>query len=271
MNKSAKEQLKRTNNRIKDAARKGRLQAQQNELQYIENLLGEDFESLRQARSALNREVRSVGKRNKKQVTNIVKDVTKFVKQVTKAVPTKKRILKQLEKGISKVVESSFNKVAETFKLPVPKINKKRKAYTLEELSAEDKQSIYAFMQDTRYTEQIDRAFYTPGTSYGAEIPYSVTTNDGRNITGWSKTFVTYPTFNALFRVLSEYAVKASRKGVASPAIKEWLKHIKIVKWSGGYPAWKESRETYLEKHKHTVPSLGKMTPRVRKKRRRKK
>lgn len=248
--------ISNTKRSIKSAAKAGRLAAERNELSYIENLLGEDFTSLREARAAVKREVKSVSRKQKKQVTSIVKDITKFVKSEFK-LPPSKAAKKKIVKKIEQVAEKTFQAIANQFKIPVPHITPRKRSYELVELGPDDKTHILRWIHDTNYTNQLDLFVHKPGTLYAAEIPYTTKDGAGNTITGWSRTFNTAPSLNVLFRTLAGYADKDFRKGISAQQIEDWMKHIKIVQWTGGQNGWAATRKGYLNRNKTSAVVFG--------------
>lgn len=184
------------------------------ELAQIERLLGEDFDSLAQARRALNKESK----------------------------PVKQSSPKSSKKSIPKRITPAPTQQQET---PVPlrkpyEFDNSQRAYTVRDLRRGEKQEIIKWLQDYNATRRI-QALKKPGEFWAAEIPYRV--NDKRTgvkTSGIAKTYNIYSDVFALFGTLSGYATRSKNKERKSDeAIKRWLNSIKIVRFKGSDSSYK--------------------------------
>lgn len=251
--KATKKLISKTKKSLKDAARKGRLQAQRNELTYIENLLGEDFESLTQARNALKREVTTVKKR-------VTKSLPKQLKKVTPK-NIKKTVLKSLKKTISKATSELLKPIYQPkehpYKQSQPRIDvsPKKRIYTLRELKDGDKRSVMEYMQDRLNANALDRELLKPGESWAAQVRYKYRGVDGKTHDGYANTYNIYASSYALFKRLSGY-VEHSKISANKKA--EWLNQIKIIRWNGTDANYKAKKNAEVSKQNERRKKVSK-------------
>jgi hypothetical protein len=168
------------------------------ELRKIERLLGEDFDTLAQARRALKRESVPAKKQS----------------PVKKSAPSPAR--KSAPPSAPK--NKSINSVSTSGK----------NEFTLQELKPKQTRTINAFLKDDATADQISAAELAPGQLWGAEISHEYTDIKGRTQVGHAKTLKLYTNLRQLFKKLSEYLAH----GKMTPAQKrEFISGIKIVKY----------------------------------------
>ena len=255
VNKAASKAIKKTGRDLKKAAAAGRRQAEQNELAYIERILGEDFESLSQARRELKKNITT----NKSAITRLENQLNKSInktlkktlpKQLKKLNPTraKKSVLKTVQDAVTETtsrVINAFDKSKRPYKQSQPHIDvtPSRKIYTIEELKDGDKRAIRTYLADRLNANALTRELLKPGEAIVAQVSYTYKDHKtGKVKTGYANTYEVYESFAALFLKLSEYGSK-SLKSLNKTA--EWLKQIKIMKWnetSSSNPAKKNAR-----------------------------
>jgi hypothetical protein len=231
-NKAGKAALSKTKKTLKNVARQARLNAEQNEIAYIEKLLGEDFENLTQARRALKD---NIIPSRKKLPKHIKISTPKSVKQA------KKGILKGLKEGVSKATQAILKPGQKGFippsKLSQPHVDVKRtqKVYTIRELRDGDRRKIAAYLDDRLNANALTQQLKQPGEMFVAQVSYRHRGKNGRVVTGYANTYEVYDSLFALFQKLSEYGNKGLKKGSFKSENKraEWLNQIKIMKWDG--------------------------------------
>ena len=261
VNSAASKAIKKTGRDLKKAAAAGRRQAEANELAYIERILGEDFETLAQARRELKKNVttnKSAISRLENQLKSQVNKTIKktLPKQLKKLNP--KRAKKTLLKTVQDAVTETTSRVINAFdpnnrpsKLSQPHIDVtvNRKIYTLEELKDGDKRAIRTYLKDRLNANELTKQLIKPGEAIVAQVSYTYTDHKtGKVKTGYANTYEVYDSFYALFLKLSEYGNKA-KKSLNKTA--EWLKQVKIMKWNDvtlPNPAKKNARNNAIEK-----------------------
>jgi hypothetical protein len=258
--KSASKAIKATSNKLKKATRNARLLQQNNELQFIESLLGEDFESLSQARSALKREVKTVKKTVKKALPKTLKQFT------PKAI--KKKTLNKLKETVSNVVSNLLGKPG--FKhppIPPPEVKqsqphitvKGKKTFTLRELRDGDQRNVLTYLDDRLNANALDKLVLKPGEQWVAQVPYKYRGTDGKTHTGWANTYEVYPRAYTLFRRLAGYIVHAK---ISANQKSQWLNQIKIMRFSGSVPEYVANKKaqvsTQSERRKKVSKQLKK-------------
>lgn len=235
VNKAATQAIAKTKRNLKAAAKAGRLRAQRDELQFIENLLGEDFETLSQARTALKRDVSRADKSRKKAVK-------KFLPKHLTTKSLKKQALKGIKEGVSKITQTilggrppspAFDKSKRPFKQSQPHIDvtKRQKIYSIRELRDGDKRAVMAYLEDRLNANALSKELLGKDEKLVAQVTYRYRGKSGRVLTGYANTYETYPSFASLFMKLSDYGTKSLK---ASGKRAEWLNQIKIMKWDGG-------------------------------------
>ena len=228
VNRYASKLITKTKKNLKLAAKQGRLQQQRNELSYIETLLGEDFESLSQARSALKREVTTV----KKSLPKTLKKYTP--KALTKQ--AKKGILKTLKKGVSEAVAGAIKFVQpplppRQYKQVQPHITVgKKKSFTLRELRDGDRRNVLSYLDDKLNANALDRELLKPGEQWAAQVTYRYRGTDGKTHVGYAMTYNTFPSAYTLFKRLAGYVAKEK---ISENQKAAWLNQIKVIRFSG--------------------------------------
>ena len=249
VNKATSKALKQTSNKLKKAAAAGRKQAEVNELAYIERILGEDFESLSQARRELKKNIST----DKRQITRLQNQLNKDVKKaVTKTLPKslkkatnkiKQPILTTVRESVADTTKRTLEKlgtIVRPSKLTQPHIDvtSRQKVYTLQELKDGDRRAIMSYLQDRLNANELTKQLLQPGERIVAQVTYTYKGKNGAVKTGYANTYETYESFYQLFQKLSAYGTK-SLKGTKtfnskSPnKVANWLNQIKIMKWNG--------------------------------------
>ena len=247
-----KKQVAVTKRTLKRVASKVKKQANNNELQFIESLLGEDFESLSQARAALKREV------------TIKKTVKKTLKK-TNIKAVKKQVLKKTENAIASVVSKAikaFNPKDRPAKLSQPHIDvtARQKIYSLRDLRDGDRRKVMSYLEDRLNANALDKALLKPGERWAAQVSYKYTGLDGQIHTGYAKTYETYPGAYSLFKRLAGYITNAK---ITETQKASWLNQVKILKFDGPIEEWTAKKSA--EKAKSDT-RRGKVSKKLKKK-----
>lgn len=181
------------------------------ELRKIERLLGEEFDTLAQARRALKRESKPVSERALK--------TAKAKAQVKRA-------------------------LAAPSKLPAKLPNKKN--YTIRELNGSQKRALNTLIYDNQTAIQLDDKLLKPGEQWGAIVPHKYTGRDLEQHTGHARTFQLYGRLDQLFKKLTEYAQHGMKLTKAKR--EKFLSDIKIVKWGSPDKTLRENRMDWHNK-----------------------
>jgi hypothetical protein len=245
---NTRKQIENTKRTLKKAVAQGRKNQERNESQYIENLLGEDFESLSQARAALKREVTTVKKKVSK---SLPKQLKKFTPK-----EVKKQVLKTAKKAVTETVKQAV-RIVSPVKLSQPHIDvsPRQKSYTLRELKDGDRRAMFAYLEDRMNANALDKALLKKGETWAAQIPYKYRGMDGKVHEGYSSTFEVYQSAYALFRRLSAYGAKREKKATKTS---EWLNQIKIVKFGGTTGEWKKKKGAETKKQNERRKKVSK-------------
>lgn len=246
-NKAGKQAILTTKRTLKRAVSQGKKQQQNNELQYIERLLGEDFENLSQARRAMTSEVKTL----RRKATKKEKPIVTF-KQLSKVLPkrlTPKAIkksalgvIKESVKQVTKAIVTQAKEIAHPFKQSQPHItvSPSAKIYTMRDLKDGDRRAIGEYLQDRLNANALDKVLLQPGESWAATVSYRYTATDGKVKTGYANTHHIYANAYALFKTLSGYVEHAK---ISANQKAQWLNQIKIVKFGGSGNEWKAKKE----------------------------
>lgn len=260
------------------------------ELQSIENLLGEDFESLAQAKRALARESKAATKKvvqkqrktadqSKVQIKATNKRIKTLTKSNAQEIARIRRQARSLEKQLQKTRESlgamllkattekKQKRAAREAKSKRPLKTESNRPYTLREMSVQARQSVQSLLNDHDQSVQLDKVL-RPGQWFVAEIPYRYVGADGRVHTGYSKTYKVYDNAFSLFDTLTGYG-QESRSELSQT---RFLNNIKILEFDGTPADWKKIKDTerrdrrsfFVDVHK----KLGDYNPKRKVKRR---
>lgn len=182
------------------------------ELRKIERLLGEDFDTLAQARRAL--------KRESKPITQKAYKVAKKKEQVTRALAAP---------------------------VSLPKLPSK-KSYTIKELNGEQRRKLTDLILDKNTAIQLNDKLLKPGEQWGGVIPYDYTGRDLVIHKGQARTFKLYSNLEDLFKEITRYITYGLKQKATNARIREWLSDIKVVRWGSADKTLRENRQEWKAK-----------------------
>jgi hypothetical protein len=204
-------------------------------------MLGEEFDSLAQARRALKRESVPVKKAVKKQLP----------KQYPKSII--QSVIKPL--AVPQKLITKFESPAELHQ-PKITVSPKQKVISIRELKDGDRRKITDYFDDRLNANALDKALLKPGERWAAQVEYRYTGKDGKIHTGYAKTYDTFPSAYSMFKRLSGYMKHAK---VSANQKANWMNQIKVIKWGGTEAAWdaaKKKEKAASDKRRKAVGKL---------------
>lgn len=202
------------------------------ELERIEDLLDETFESLTQARKELAKQTTKIVKRTLKKVTPSKKSTTNF----DFGANTKPRKLKRTyDEKVQDVLAAHDETLSSADAEQIVKSKTKRatyptkKNYTINELRAGQKKAITAWLTDDANSDALDAKLLAPGEYWGAEIQNHYTGDDLKVHKGTAKTYKLFAHFRNLAKTLAGYIRFGKWQNNAQR--NEFISGIRIVKF----------------------------------------
>lgn len=202
-------------------------------LEQIEELLGEEFETLAQAQRELQR---SAKKELPKRLHKLVDDSK--LRPETKPKGRRKHLPKNLPAvKPSPVVQRIEQPERKQKPIPTPKRDAKKKSYTIHELKTGQRKSVINFLNDEANAKQLTDNLLKPGEYIGLEIPNRYTGLDLKVHKGYARSYALYSDFGKAFKRLSNYVTfgKFGRGGTNIPR-DAFIESIKVIKFGDALP-----------------------------------
>ena len=206
-NKRIKDANKYIAKTLKNIARTSREQEkiQEKELEKLERFLGESFETLEEARSALGTQTRKATKREK---------LSEALRLRQSKSPIAQRQAVRLEREVSG-----------------RKLDTRKPAYTIRQLSELEHQQVIEFLSDKQSFDKVGLDYLQPNERITVSVPYTYIDGNGRRKTGYGigrKVFKSWTDLRA-------YIIRQYFGDEIDTDTEDWLGRIEIIKFPTEY------------------------------------
>jgi hypothetical protein len=188
-------------------------QIQEKELEKLERFLGESFETLAEAKEALQKQTRKATKRE------VLADLQLKKKQTEKQIQSAKT-----ERAKKKAQTRVKNLEAQ---ISGRKLNPEKATYTVRQLSNIEKQNIIDFLTDKKSWSDIGNGYLKPNERITVSVPYRYIGTDGKKHTGRALGRKVFKSFAELQSYMVRY--------MGEDSTEDFLGDIEIIRFNSNY------------------------------------